>query len=115
MTKSKTVFDVLENPEGGWVLRELRRVETIDDQTMWQVELVRLSDGLTISRASSSLFVAWARVTEAAHMIDQGLNTTPWGAAAKHTHARVERQQDEYFCSACGKRWAVSEDAPACA
>lgn len=24
----------------------------------------------------------------------------------------VQRQQDEYFCARCGKRWSTDEDAP---
>ena len=29
-----------------------------------------------------------------------------------HHHSR--REQDEFFCAKCGKRWAVDEDPPEC-
>lgn len=29
-------------------------------------------------------------------------------------HAALQRQGDEYYCSACGKRWSFDESAPPC-
>jgi len=29
-------------------------------------------------------------------------------------HHRARREQDEFVCTRCGKRWAVDEDEPEC-
>ena len=43
--------------------------------------------------------------------LDAELHISP--LAGQH---QAQRQSDEYFCAKCGKRWAVSDDAPeACA
>ncbi len=69
----RTQFDMIEQPERGWHTRHVRRHTSSDAPPVWQVELGREEDGATVAFENESLYVAWARATEAAHMMSNGL------------------------------------------
>lgn len=71
--KRRTQFDMIEEPEKGWRTRHVKSATTFDAPPVWHVELVRESDGITVTFANESLFTAWARATEQAHMMTIGL------------------------------------------
>lgn len=73
--KRRPLFDIIENPEKGWVCNRIQRVTSIagDDEAQWQVEISRESDGHVLVAEAAMLMIAWARVTERAHMLDSDL------------------------------------------
>ncbi len=74
-TRKRTAFDVIENPEPGWSTRRIEQVVSSDRPPVWSVELVNDETAERLTHESESLFVAWARVTERAHMQRIGLLT----------------------------------------
>lgn len=78
--KRRTQFDMIENPEPGWRTRNVSSRTTFDAPLKWEVELVREEDGTTVSFENESLFTAWARATEAAHMMSIGLKDSETAA-----------------------------------
>lgn len=75
--RKRTVFDMIENPEPGWHTRKLKQVISSDRPAFWRVELMHNTDGSVSHFEAESLFVAWARATEAAHMHNIGLFAKP--------------------------------------
>ncbi len=71
--KRRPIFDVIENPEKGWVCILLQRITSATEEEVWRVEIQRQADGLVVSHECPTLFVSWARATEQAHMLGQGL------------------------------------------
>jgi hypothetical protein len=71
--RRRSLFEVLEQPAEGWVVREIKRVESTDHPVLWQVWLMRERDGWSITFENESLHVAWVRSIEAAHMRDRDL------------------------------------------
>ena len=75
--KRRSIFEMIDAPEKGWVTHQIKRVTTLDSPTQWLVELIRESDGLMVSFETGELYVAWARATEKAHQIETGLILVP--------------------------------------
>lgn len=73
----RTLFDMIENPEKGWVTREVKRVVRLGDEPFWRVEIVHIEDGFSVSYEDESLYIAWFRSAEAAHMHNIGLYERP--------------------------------------
>ena len=71
--KRRTMFEMLEEPTPGWNIWKVERLVSSDSPVVWLVVLVRNTDGEELRRESSSLYVAWARATEAAHMMSNGI------------------------------------------
>lgn len=71
--KRRPVFDIIENPEKGWVCILIRRTTSATEETVWRIEIQREADGLLVSHENPSLFVAWARATEKAYMLGADL------------------------------------------
>ncbi len=71
--KRRTLFDMIENPEPGWRTHYIRQRVSSDAPPVWEIELLREADGTAVGFENESLFVAWARATEAAHMMSAGL------------------------------------------
>jgi hypothetical protein len=44
-------------------------------------------------------------------LLDAALATAPIPMSENHL---AQRQQDEYFCARCKKRWPIEEEAPSC-
>ncbi len=72
--RKNTAFDAIENPEKGWVTTAVLRTETHGETPLWRIDLLHPADGATVTHEAESLYVAWARATEAAHMMNIGLN-----------------------------------------
>ena len=71
--KKRTAFDAIENPEPGWQTRSLLQIVSSDSPLRWEIVLLHDATGSTVTHENESLFVAWARATEAAHMMNIGL------------------------------------------
>ena len=71
--RKRTVFDVIETPEPGWVTRKLKRKTAIDSEPTWLVQLAHDGDGASIEFEHESLYIAWARACEQAHSYNAGL------------------------------------------
>lgn len=71
--RKRTVFDMIENPEPGWSTRKIKQVFSTDTPPIWLVVLMHNETAAVSQFESESLFVAWARATEAAHMHNLGL------------------------------------------
>ena len=78
--KRRTQFDMIEEPEKGWRTRHVKSQSAFDAPLVWEVELVREEDGATVAFSNESLFTAWARATEAAHMMSIGLKDSETAA-----------------------------------
>ncbi len=70
----RTMFDAIENPEKGWQTRSLVQIVTSDSPPRWEIVLMHDATGSTVKFDADSLYVAWARATEQAHMMNIGLN-----------------------------------------
>jgi len=66
-------FDLIENPEPGWVTRRIERHARLGNDPVWQVELARKTDGVTVFHEHESLHVAWVRACEQANYTERGL------------------------------------------
>ena len=71
--KRRTMFEMLEDPTPGWSTDSVKRLVSSESPVLWLVVLVRNADGEELKREASSLYVAWARATEAAHMMSNGI------------------------------------------
>lgn len=71
--KKRTLFDMIENPEPGWSTRKIEQIVSSGQPPMWRIELMHDETAAVFMQQNESLFVAWARATEAAHMQRIGL------------------------------------------
>lgn len=76
-TPRRTVFDMIENPHPGWQTRKIKHVFSTDRPAFWRIELMRDQGGAAVQFEHESLFVAWVRATEQAHMHEIELFAQP--------------------------------------
>ncbi|MBC7601205.1 MAG: hypothetical protein H7255_00895 [Ramlibacter sp.] len=72
-SKKRTAFDAIENPEPGWQTRSVVQVVSTGSPPCWEIVLMHDATGSTVTHEADSLYVAWARATEQAHMMNIGL------------------------------------------
>ena len=71
--KRKSAFDMIENPEKGWTTALVSRTQITGEEVVWAITLEHEADRASVSFEAESLYVAWARATEQAHMMNIGL------------------------------------------